>query len=248
MRLEWSSYRGDDCLRVTGWSPHEARVLRVYPTELMAAARSSNLESLDGQYHVEADAVSFVPRFPFVSGMSYTVMGSGFDTIEPRTITRPVDEGAPSTRVAGIFPTSSVVPRNLLRLYVHFSNPMSEGFVESHVRVVEADSGATIGGAFLPMEPELWDRDRRRATVLFDPARIKRGLAPHREAGYPLQAGVSIEMVVDRGFLDADGRPLAATYTRRYAVGRDVCARVDPRSCMPAKATVGRHRSACRGR
>ena len=69
------------------------------------------------------------------------------------------------------------------------------------------------------MHPELWDPSRRRLTVLFDPARIKRGLAPHHEVGYPLGAGVAVDVVVDEGLRDAEGRPLVEPHTRRYEVG-----------------------------
>jgi hypothetical protein len=64
--------------------------------------------------------------------------------------------------------------------------------------------------------------------VLLDPARIKRGLAPHREAGYALAEGGAVAFVVDRAFRDADGRPLVERATRRYDVGPDLRARVDP--------------------
>jgi hypothetical protein len=128
----------------------------------------------------------------------------------------------------GIYPTADELPRNQLRFYVHFSDRMSEGFVADHVQVVDADTGEPLNGALLPMDPELWDRDRTRVTVLFDPARIKRGLAPHREAGYPLREGTTIVLVVDPGFVDADGRRLAKTFARRYRVVGDVRRRVEP--------------------
>jgi hypothetical protein len=127
-----------------------------------------------------------------------------------------------------------------LKLYIEFSAPMSEGEVGRHVHLRRAGTGEPIADAFLPMEPELWDRARRRVTILFDPARIKRGLAPHRAIGYPLTEGVTVEVVVDAGFLDGDGRPLAAEAVRRYAVGPDVRRRVDPdewRLAVPDSAT-----------
>ena len=105
---------------------------------------------------------------------------------------------------------------------------MSEGEVARHVHVRRGDTGEPIDAAFLPMEPELWDRERRRVTILFDPARIKRGLAPNQAIGYPLTEGVAVDVVVDAGFLDGDGHPLAADATRRYAIGPDVRRRVDP--------------------
>jgi hypothetical protein len=230
VRLEWSSHHGDPCLRITG-SRRDLERLRIYPTDLVDAARTSALPPLAGEYFPESDgsAVSFVPRLPFVSGMSYTVVGSDFDDVDPVTITRPArDAGECTTRVVEIHPTANEVPRNLLRCYVQFSHRMSEGFAASHVRVVDAETGEAIEGAFLPMEPELWDRARRRVTVLFDPARIKRGLAPHREIGYPLQVGATVDVVIDGGFLDSFGRSLVRTHARRYVVGADVRARVDP--------------------
>jgi hypothetical protein len=78
------------------------------------------------------------------------------------------------------------------------------------------------------MDPELWDPQRRRVTVLLDPARIKRGLAPHEDVGYPLATGNAIDVVVDERFRDAEGRPLVASHGRRYTVGEDVRALVDP--------------------
>ena len=95
------------------------------------------------------------------------------------------------TRVTGIYPTAAEVPSNLLRLYVWFSAPMSEGCAAEYVRLAR-DDGGNIAGALLPTEHELWDAARRRLTVLLDPARIKRGLVGHQEVGYPLRAGRAI--------------------------------------------------------
>jgi hypothetical protein len=117
---------------------------------------------------------------------------------------------------------------------------MSEGFGRSNVRVVDTTTGETLDDVLLPMEPELWDRDRRRLTVLLDPGRIKRGLEPHAEAGYPLRSGVTIDVAVDEGFLDGDGRRLRTPGSRRYVVGDDLRGRVDPASWVvspPRSAT-----------
>jgi hypothetical protein len=211
----------------------------VYPTELVEAARANNLEPVDGEFHVAGHAVDFVPRFPFVAGMSYTVMGTDVDEVEPVTITRPAPHTASTTRVVAIHPTAREIPRNHLRFYVHFSAPMSEGHVESHIRVVRAATGEALTGVLLPMDPELWDPGRRRVTVLLDPARIKRGLAPHEQAGYPLHAGVPVELVVERGFCDADGRPLVDDARRRYDVGGDTRARVDPPTWVVTPPAAG---------
>ena len=82
----------------------------------------------------------------------------------------------------------------------------------------------------VPGEHELRDASRRRLTVLLDPARIKRGLAGHREAGYPLRPGEPFRLVVDSGFRDAQGLPLRAGAHRRYGVGGEERRHVDPAS------------------
>ncbi|HET6187192.1 MAG TPA: hypothetical protein VFE59_09335, partial [Trebonia sp.] len=131
------------------------------------------------------------------------------------------------TEVTGISPTAAEVPVNLLRLYVWFSAPMSEGYAAGQVRLAR-DDGSVIAGALLPAEHELWDASRRRLTVLLDPARIKRGLAGHQDAGYPLRSGEPFRLVVDTGFRDAQGLPLRAPAQRRYEVGGEERRHVDP--------------------
>jgi len=172
----------------------------------------------------DGDDLCFVPRFAFVDGTTYTVDVKG---IGAAVLVRPRPDRRATTRVLDIRPTAAEVPRNLLRLYVWFSAPMSEGYAAGHVRLVD-DAGDAMAGALLPTEHELWDGDRRRLTVLLDPARIKRGLAGHRQAGYPLRPGESFRLVVDDGFRDALGTPLASAAERRYQVGGEERRRVDP--------------------
>jgi hypothetical protein len=131
--------------------------------------------------------------------------------------------------VLDIWPTSTEVPRNLLRLYVWFSAPMSEGDAARHVRLAD-EAGDVMVGGLLPTEHELWDGARRRLTVLLDPARIKRGLVAHESLGYPLRPGGSIRLVVDEGFRDATGLPLRAPAERRYHVAGDERRHVEPGS------------------
>ncbi|MBM3946135.1 MAG: hypothetical protein FJ315_01885, partial [SAR202 cluster bacterium] len=187
-----------------------------------------------GRFEVDGDSVCFMPRFPFVGGMGYSLLvrwppeGSAPARPEVWTVQRPAKALASTTDVLAIYPSSERAPLNLLKLYVHFSNPMSEGRATRAVHVLRADDREPLDGVFLVMEPELWDRERRRLTLLLDPARIKRGLVPHEEAGYPLTEGVPVVVTVDRQFRDASGRPLRQGTERRYEVGPPVRARVDP--------------------
>lgn len=145
-----------------------------------------------------------------------------------------------TTEVLEIYPRAAIVPRNLLRLSVWFSAPMSEGSAAEHLRLTD-DSGLPIRGALLPNENELWDAEHRRLTVLLDPARIKRGLAAHREIGYPLRPGATVRLVVDRGFRDARGNGLRSPGERAYQVGDDERRHVDPQAwalTIPAADTA----------
>lgn len=235
--LAWATHDGVDWLVVRGLSsntlthldslhPDElARALPVWPSAVVEAGPSvEKLQPIPGRYAVTAGEVRFGPRFPFLAGTSYTVMVDG----RQLDIERPSAVQASSTEVVGVYPGVAVLPRNALRFYVHFSAAMSEGLAARHIHLEWAATGQQIFGAFSPMDFELWDPARRRLTVLLDPARIKQGLAPHQEAGYPLEEGTVVVLVVERDFCDAAGLPLVAEFRRRYQVGPDIRSLVDP--------------------
>jgi hypothetical protein len=218
-QVSWSRCGDQDCVRLGGLAP-EAQV-HVRPRMAVAA---DGLPPMAGRLARDGADMCFVPRFAFVDGTAYTVV---IDGVTAAVLVRPRPDRPATTEVLDIRPAATRVPRNLLRLYVWFSAPMSEGYAAGHIRLVD-EAGRTMAGALLPTEHELWDGDRRRLTVLLDPARIKRGLAGHREAGYPLRAGESFRLVVDDGFRDAVGVPLRAPAQRRYEVGADERRRVEP--------------------
>ena len=200
------------------------------PSEVVAAARGlARLTTSAGRFELVGEEVWFAPRHPLRDGLRYSLLWTaGADAVELGSLELPAVGGEPVTAVREIHPTCPEIPHNCLRLYVSFSGPMGEGWAGGAVRVVDEATGEALDGALLPMEPELWDPARGRLTVLFDPGRIKRGLRPHEELGYPLRPGRSVALVVDDGFRDAAGRPLVASATRRYQVGPAERRRVDP--------------------
>jgi hypothetical protein len=208
--------------------------LAVLPSELVeAGADLSAIQPIAGRFEFDQDAICFLPRFPFLDGLSYSLLVDSVPeerrvgSLEVWTIQRPAPEGAPTTGVVAIYPSADELPVNQLKLYVHFSSPMSEGWAARAVHVCRANNHEPLDGVFL-MEPELWDRERRRLTLLLDPGRIKRGLAPHEEAGYPLIEGVPVIVTIDTEFRDAAGQPLRTSAERRYEIGPPVRVRVDP--------------------
>jgi hypothetical protein len=215
------------------------RVVEVFPEGALASSSSiGTLPPMAGRCLADGDDVCFVPRFPFVARTAYCVRVDGTAV---GILARPSVEPEPTTEVVAIHPTAAEVPRNLLRLYVWFSAPMAEGAATEHLVLVD-DDDVPLAAPLLAMDQELWDGDRRRLTVLLDPARIKRGLVPHRAVGYPLEAGRPFRVVVGDGFRDAAGARLRASAGRRYAVGPDERRRVDPTTwrltAMPDQLTV----------
>jgi len=216
----WSTLEGRHCLRVhgAGGGAH----LAVWPASALASGTAPPPAA--GEVVADGADLCFVPRFEFVEGTVYAVV------VDDAPVAELVRHRAPrraTTEVLGIDPAVDQVPRNLLRLYVRFSARMSEGQSSSHLRLVD-DAGQTLPYALLVVDDELWDGDRRRLTVLLDPARIKRGLVAHDTLGYPLEVGAAFRVVVDGAFLDATGTPLRGGASRRFEVGPDERRRVDP--------------------
>ena len=258
LELAWVEHQGRGCLRVRGWTGAEFRELRgltdlelgrqlaVLPSELVEAG--SNVRAIQptaGRFETDQDAVWFVPRFPFLDGIGYSLVVDWMaeerrvDNPEVWTIHRPAPEGTPTTDVVTVYPSEDELPVNQLKLYVHFSSPMSENWAARAVHVSRADNDEPLDGVFLAMEPELWDRERRRLTLLLDPGRIKRGLVPNKEAGYPLIEGVPIIVTINTEFRDATGRPLRTGARRRYEVGPLVRVRVKPADWRYDSPTAG---------
>jgi hypothetical protein len=179
---------------------------------------------MSGRVMMDGPDACFVPGFPFVDGTEYVVESQGQAMAR---LVRPPRLDARTAHVVAVRPSAAEVPRNLLRIYVWFSAPMSEGVAAEHVRLLDED-GTIMEGSLMTSDYELWDVERRRLTLLLDPARIKRGLAPHREIGYPLQEGRSFTLVVGEGFPDARGIAMVGGAEQRYRAGKDERRRVDP--------------------
>jgi hypothetical protein len=247
LELSWADHGGAPTLVIRGWSGAAAQPdhrLSVFPTDVLeTGADPLSLQPIAGSLVPMDGAVRFVPRFPFVAGARYTVVAEAFGVETHRvSILRPDSTAASTTLVTAIEPSAATIPVNLLRMYVHFSAPMSEGFADRAIQMLRADTRQPLANVFVPMGPELWDRDRRRLTLLLDPARIKRGLVANRESGYPLIEGVDVILCIDADYRDAQGRVLREAAQRRYSVGPELRGRVDPRGwelSMPAAHTQG---------
>jgi len=129
--------------------------------------------------------------------------------------------------VTGVSPGGDVLPENVLRLYLHFSAPMGRRGGGGHVRLLDED-GREVVDPFLPLEAELWNGDRTRYTLFFDPGRVKTGIRPNDEMGRALTKGRRYTLVVDADWRDAYGRPLVAAFRHEFRAGPAIEEALDP--------------------
>ena len=132
--------------------------------------------------------------------------------------------------MVAIYPAAGDLPENLLRLYVQFSLPMSQGDAYRHVHLRNETTGAEVERPFLELPQELWSPDGTRLTLLLEPGRVKSGLVPREELGPILVSGHKYSMTVDESWPDAEGRPLAESYRKTFQGVKAETRQLDSRS------------------
>lgn len=94
-----------------------------------------------------------------------------------------------------VYPSADLLPENLLRFYVYFSQPMEREKIWDHIALLDGD-GDVVPGAFIENRFDLWSPDDTRLTVLFDPGRVKTGLVAHDTMGRALEPGKAYTLQV----------------------------------------------------
>jgi Bacterial Ig-like domain len=190
-----------------------------YAEVFSVSVDAPDVPAMLGQYRLERGALVFEPQFPVQPGVSYRAVARipGMSPISSR-VDIPKKDVKPTTVVDHVYPSTNVLPENQLKFYIHFSRPMARGFAYEHVFLLD-EFGKRITVPFLELTEELWDPEARRFTLFFDPGRIKRGLVSQQELGMALQEGKRYTLVIDKGWLDEDGNPLAADFRKTFSVG-----------------------------
>lgn len=195
----------------------------------------STMLAIDGKLEITGEGVDFIPRHPWLPGVRYHVRlsrgvlagvgqahGGGSDAeaevIDTSFTVRRAERGERG-RVTGVYPSADTLPQNLLKFYIHFSQPMTRGEAYRHISILNED-GEKVPDAFLELPQELWDPEARRLTILFDPGRIKRGLQRHNELGVAFQPGRRYTLAVDSTLRDGDGSPLAGSFRKDFVIAQ----------------------------
>jgi hypothetical protein len=194
-----------------------------------------------GDYVKESTGLRFRPRFPFMPGRTHRAV-LNLPGIPVKRLSFRIDPPAlkPKAQVTKVFPSGDVVPANLLRIYVHFSHPMTRRGIARHVRLLD-QKGEPVEAAFLEMEDGLWDPAGQRLTLFLHPGRIKRGLALHENMGAPLRPGFRYRLVIAQESEDEDGMPLMAAFSKEFSVVDEDRTSPDVHKWIVTKPNAGFH-------
>lgn len=225
MTLEVTGPRGVwALLHGLGWSVERwQKLLAVYAQQ---SDPSPELPPMLGTYRVQEGVLLFQPPFKLEPGVTYRAvfdprhLPSGLPvpgTNLISTLFSPPRLSTPSTVLDHIYPSSAVLPENLLKFYLHFSAPMNRGHIYDHIHLISA-SGKEIELPFLEIDQELWDPTMTRLTLFIDPGRIKRGVRPLEELGPSLERGKRFTLEIDQGWTDGNGNPLKHPFRKQFRV------------------------------
>jgi hypothetical protein len=201
-----------------------------------------SLPDVSGRYLLLEDEVQFIPHFPFENGLKYRarfcprLLGAPHtaESLDLEFLIPSEQKARALTEVTHVFPSCDLLPENLLRFYVCFSNPMQRGRALEEISLLDSDERLVADALYRP-PVELWDGTMLHLTVLLDPGRLKRWVGPNVELGPPLKIGQKYTLEIGAGMADLDGRPLREPFRKHFVVGSPVreCISVENWSIRP---------------
>ncbi|OOG77481.1 Ig-like domain-containing protein [Algoriphagus sp. A40] len=178
-------------------------------------ASGENNPPVLGELREEDNGILFSPLIPFTRGLSYEIR---YKDVSIGNVSIPqLTEGETNLSVLEIYPTQDILPENQLKFFIKFSKPMREGESTAHVTLLNSKLD-TLKGAFLDLQPELWNEDQTLLTLWLDPGRIKRDLVPNLEMGAPLEMGESYHLIISEKWKSKSGESLNESYTKDFTV------------------------------
>ena len=224
--------------RVAGWKAPAAPPAGGWPSVFVVHAGTGDVPALLGTYAIESGALVFHPRYPLAPGVRYraTFQPPGGGRVE-KVFDGPRADATPLARVDHVYPSADILPSNELKLYVYFSASMSRGEAGQRIHLLD-ENGKPVEGVFLPGE-ELWDRNNQRLTVIFDPGRIKRGLASNQKMGPPIADGKRYTLAIDREWKDARGVPMVEGFRKSFRGGSEDRNPPDPKQWRVTAPNAG---------
>jgi hypothetical protein len=174
--------------------------------------KTDSSAAIFGNYENGDREIRFSPLIPFTHGLHYGVWVRG---TRVGSFEIPAVNATDRPELTAIYPTGDTLPENLLKIHLYFSRPMREGQSGKYVTLLK-NGKDTVSGAFLDLQPELWNADRTMLTLWLDPGRIKRDLQPNQRLGTPMQRGSRYRIMVSQDWQDTRGAHLSKSFEKSF--------------------------------
>jgi hypothetical protein len=196
--------------------------------------------NMAGDYRFTENSLLFMPRFPPVPEQHYNVLFNA-DLFTKKFTTNfrfkqstysqrfyiDTPNFKPTTQVSKILPLAHIVPQNILKFYVYFSEPMSMEDPLKYITITD-DNGVVINDAFVRVPEGLWDQQKTRLTLFVHPGRIKRGVGLNIKKGMVFQKGMRYQINVNKNFKDYRGVTLVSNITKVFSVSQSIYQTLSP--------------------
>jgi hypothetical protein len=150
---------------------------------------------------------------------------------------------------ATVYPSAPVLPQNLLRMHVFFSEPPFVDTLMQAVRLLDNHDGV-VAHPFLDLQEGLWDATGTRLTLLLHPGRIKSGLASRLSRGPAIEQSQRYRLAIDMDLLFGPSVSETRWHSHAFSIGPAIEAAVDhaawnigrplPGSLDPLRLSFGR--------
>ena len=167
-----------------------------------------------GSWERVDNSLYFCPLIPFSRKLTYQAR---YPSLSPFNFQPEPEKDYTKTTLTHVFPSLDTLPENTLKMYLHFSAPMSDVNAYQYI-VLKDEKGEKIEVPFLELTPLLWNYDRTRLTIWFDPGRVKRELLRNQKLGAPLEEGKSYTLQISKNWKDANGYLLADNFTKKLRI------------------------------
>ncbi|WP_408031114.1 hypothetical protein [Tenacibaculum xiamenense] len=168
---------------------------------------------INGNSVLKKNRLYFTPDLPFIPSAKYVLVSNKSEylfSLEPK------NKRLPS--VSKIYPTSDILPENLLRIYIQFSEPMRTDNNLKSIKLYD-ENHQEIKGAIFNNVQELWDTSQKQLTLIFDPSRVKTGLIAHKSLGRALEGYKTYYLKINP-LKSVSGKMMAQATYKRFKVSK----------------------------
>jgi hypothetical protein len=182
--------------------------------------------SMFGAYERDAEKLIFRPRFGVEPGKTYRAsFGPAHRPIATKDYQVALRNGGALATVTKIYPTAEVLPANVLRFTIYFSQPMRGGKeIFDQIQILDSAGNALSD---LWLTDEIWDESGQVLIIYIHPGRIKWGLVLREVLGPVLYPDREYTFVVRGTMLDANGQLLGKDVRKKFRTVAEDRVRID---------------------